>query len=44
VDLQSLKDQVKVFMVLVPLSLSLGGIQPWTGIKLVNPLFAASYL
>ena len=42
--LRSFEDRVEVFTVLVPLSLSLGRIQPLSGIKLVIPLFAASYL
>jgi hypothetical protein len=44
VVLRSFGDRVEVFAVSVPLSPSLGRIQPWPGIKLVNRCFAASYL
>ena len=39
VVLRSFGDRVEVFVVSVPLSPSLGRIQPWSGIKLVTPLF-----
>ena len=39
VVLRSFGDRVKVFVVSVSLSPSLGRIQPWPGIKLVTPLF-----
>ena len=39
VVLRSFGDRVKVFVVSVSVSPSLGRLQPWSGIKLVTPLF-----
>jgi hypothetical protein len=44
VVLRSFGDRVEVFAVSVPLSPSLGLIQPWSGIKLVIRCSSATYL